>query len=314
MIFRSKYIVTIIFTLVLIVILFMIVRKTFFSFHEGAENISSHLGNAVCAYFHHLIIAILKKKDFHYNVPNEDFLKYFPTDIPYEFDKIYDELLEDGIDINYFETVQTYDLSTWCLKDNKSEKFWIILKPLVQKIYDNAFKKTRINKQVDYPVIHFRCADTPFIKQPQYHFQKYGFYKKALTDIKKKIGEFDKVIISYCNTHGSSKNNQEKCDIYVNSLVDYLKSIGYESILKCQTNVDDFAMMYYAPAVISSGSSFSFMSGFFGRGVFVSAGHQDEGKPEFKGIGDWLYNGYNVMHSDIADYYDTDNVIKLLSK
>lgn len=315
MVFKSKYIITVIFVIIFIVLLFITLRKFLISsIQEGATNINSNIGNVLSQYFHHLIISILKKEEFNYNLPDEDFLKHFPTHLSYNFDDIRSKLLENGIDKSYFETIQTSDVSTWCLKDNKSEKMWLIMKPLVQKIYDTAFDKTDINKQVEYPVIHFRCADTPFVRQEQYHFQKYEFYKKALDEITKKIKKYDKVIISYCNTHLSDDKNQQKCDVYVNSLVDYLKSIGYDSILKCQTNVDDFAMIYYAPAVISPGSSYSFMSGFFGRGLFISGGHQDEGQSEFEGIGEWLYKGYNIMHSEVPDYYDTDNVIKLLSK
>ena len=312
---KSKYIITIIFVLILIVLLFITFCKSWGLYiQEGATNINSNIGNVLSQYFHHLIISILKKEDFNYTLPDEDFLNRFPSYLPYTFDDVRVKLLENGIDKNYFETVQTLDVSTWCLKDNKSEKMWLIMKPLVQKIYDAAFNKTDVNTQVEYPVIHFRCADTPFVRHEQYHFQKYAFYKKALDNITKKIKKYDKVIISYCNTHLSDKQNQHKCDVYVNSLVDYLKSIGYDSILKCQTNLDDFAMMYYAPALISPGSSYSFMSGFFGRGLFISAGHQEENRPEFEGIGDWLYKGYNVMHSEVPDYYDSDKVIKILSK
>jgi len=315
MAFKSKYIITVIFVIIFIVLLFITLRKFLISsIQEGATNINSNIGNVLSQYFHHLIISILKKEDFKYNLPDEDFLKHFPTHLSYTFDDIRAKLLENGIDNSYFETIQTSDVSTWCLKDNKSEKMWLIMKPLVQKIYDAAFDKTDVNKQVDYPVIHFRCADTPFIRHFQYHFQKYEFYKKALDEITTKIKKYDKVIISYCNAHLSNNKNQQKCDVYFNSLVDYLKSIGYDSILKCQTNIDDFAMMYYAPAVISPGSSYSFMSGFFGRGLFISAGHQDEGKSEFEGIGEWLYKGYNIMHSEVPDYYDIDKVIKILSK
>jgi hypothetical protein len=185
---KSKYIITTIFALILIVLLFITFCKSWGLYiQEGAKNINSNIGNVLSQYFHHLIISILKKEDFNYTLLDEDFLKQFPSYLPYTFDEIRAKLLENGIDKNYFETIQTLDVSTWCLKDNKSEKMWLIMKPLVQKIYDAAFTKTDVNKQVDYPVIHFRCADTPFVRHEQYHFQKYAFYKKALDEITKKI-------------------------------------------------------------------------------------------------------------------------------
>lgn len=311
MIYRTKYII-LLFSIILI-ILFYLFLKNMVSNLEGAEDVPLTVGNYTCQYFHKLAVAILKKEDYHRELPDYDFIKYLPSHLPYKYDNIRNEFLKNGIDLNYFETIQTNDVSTWCLKDQKSEKIWMIMKPLIQEIYDDAFSKSGLVKKIEHPVIHFRCADTPFNLHSQYHFQKYAFYKKALSDISKKLKKYDTVIISYCNSHSSTDSDKEKCDIYSEALSDYLTSIGYKCIIKCQSNLDDFATMYYAPAVISSGSSFSFMSGFFGKGIFLSSGHQDEGNPEFNGIGDWLYNGYNVMHSEIKDYYDTDSVIKILS-
>lgn len=310
--FQSKYIIPVFFGILLIVLLYSFFKNR--SWKEGAENIPLTVGNYTCRYFHELAICILKKEDFEYDLPDEDFIKYLPSNLPYKYDDIHYELLENGIDLDYFEKNQKDSVGTWSMKDDKNEKIWIAMKPLIQPIFDNAFLKSDLKKHVDYPVIHFRCADTPFSKHFQYHFQKYEFYKNALEEITKKIKKYDKVIISYCNTHGSDKQKQEKCDVYLNSLENYLQSIGYESIVKCQSNLDDFATLYYAPAVISTGSSYSFMSGYFGKGVFISGGHQNEDSNEIDGIGNWLYKGYNVMHSEVPDYYDTDNVIKILSK
>jgi len=311
MIHRTKYII-LLFSVILIILLYLIYKKKGLNL-EGAEDVPLTVGNYTCQYFHKLAVSILKKEDYRRELPDYDFIKYLPSHLPYKYDNIRNEFLKNGIDLNYFETIQTNDVSTWCLKDQKSEKIWTIMKPLIQEIYDDAFSKSGLVKKIEYPVIHFRCADTPFNLHRQYHFQKYEFYKKALNDISKKIKKYDTIIISYCNSHFSNDNDKAKCDIYSESLAKYLVSIGYKSIIKCQSNLDDFATMYYAPAVISSGSSYSFMSGFFGKGLFISSGHQDEGEPEFDGIGDWLYNGYNVMHSEVPDYYDTDSVIKILS-
>jgi hypothetical protein len=297
----------------LLLIGIMIIKKTYNSI-ESIENISVNIGNYLSVYFSKFAISIINKKDFVYEDSNEEFIKNLPKKIKYKYEETRAQLLKNNIDNDYFENVETDSAGTWHMKDKKTEKLWNIMKPLIQNIMDDVFLKSNLVKHIDYPVIHFRCADTPFIKHKHYHFQKYKFYKDSLDYISSKTNKtYDTVIIVYSNTHNSSKNDREKCDIYANSMSEYLKTIGYKSIIQNESNLDDFATLYYAPAVISPGSSYSFMSGFFGKGLFVSGGHQSEGELEISGIGDWLFKGYNVMHSEIKDYQDTDGVIKILS-
>lgn len=117
-----------------------------------------------------------------------------------------------------------------------------------------------------------------------------------------------------CSFHRSDDNNKHACETYTNSLSDYLKSINYEPFIECNKNIEDFATLFYAPAVISIGSSFSFMSGFFGKGKFYSGGHIDENdkKSNCTLCNKWLITDYDVKHSSINDYYDTKKVISIL--
>jgi hypothetical protein len=300
---------------------FILFESWFYKINEGLnDNQPRQLGNVVSSYFFHLVKSILKKKDFNVSdtpgtlldsEKEKDFIKHFPKHLPYKYDDIYDKLLSAGISSQYFDS-HSDELAMWTINDKETETIWIIIKPIVQSILDDAFQKSDLVKTVNVPVIHFRCADVPFARHFVYHFQKYAFYKDALKDISSKITKFNSVQISYCNDHNSSEENKTSCDIYIKSLCDYLLSIGYDSTIKCQSSLDDFATLYYAPAVISTGSSFSFMSGFFGKGIFISAGHQNEGEVQAESVGEWLYKGYNVMHSEISDYHDTANVIKKL--
>jgi hypothetical protein len=297
--------------------LFILFEKWFSKINEGLnDNQPKQLGNCVTLYFFYLVKSIINKKDFNFlevdgfQSANKDFMKHFPKYLPYKYDDIHDQFIKAGITKEYLNGL--LDVSMWEILDAKTEKIWIIIKPLVQSILDDVFQKSDLVKTVNYPVIHFRCADVPFGRHFAYHFQKYAFYKDALEDISSKLHKFDKVTISYCNNHDSFDEDKTDCDIYVQSLHDYLLSIGYNSIIKCQSSLDDFATLYYAPAVISGGSSFSFMSGFFGKGIFISAGHQNEGGTTTENVGEWLYKGYNVMHSEIPDYHDTESVIKKL--
>ena len=52
------------------------------------------------------------------------------------------------------------------------------MKDLIHKILDETLIKSNLKKQIDYPVIHFRCADTPFARHSKYHFQKYIMIKE----------------------------------------------------------------------------------------------------------------------------------------
>jgi hypothetical protein len=165
----------------LLLIAFLIIKKSHKSI-EGAENISTNIGNCLCAYFRSLTISILNKKDFVYDDSNEDFIKYLPKKIKYKYDNIREQLLKNNIDNDYFENVETDSGGTWHMKDKNTEKLWTIMKPLIQNIMDDAFLKSNLVKHIDYPVIHFRCADTPFIKHRHYHFQKYKFYKDSSFD------------------------------------------------------------------------------------------------------------------------------------
>uniref|UniRef100_A0A6C0B7J1 Uncharacterized protein n=1 Tax=viral metagenome TaxID=1070528 RepID=A0A6C0B7J1_9ZZZZ len=288
---------------------------------NSESNPPIHLGNYICRYFYNLGKSIHEKKDFEFDVPDSiDFVKNLPKKINYkkEFDSIRNEMIAEGIDDQWFIHSQPNDYGAFEMKDVKTEKFWLALKPLAHKIMDESFKVSNIVKTVDNPVIHFRCADVPFSKHPGYLFQKYTFFKDALTEITKRTKKHDKIILSYCNTHRSGQIERESCDIYAKSIKEYIETLDYKVDVQCNEYIDDFAIMFYAPAVISSGSSFSFMAGFFGKGVFISAGHQFYESPEqnnyLNDIGDWLFKGYNISHSSVADYTDTGSVIKLLSE
>ncbi len=117
------------------------------------------------------------------------------------------------------------------------------------------------------------------------------------------------------SSHKSINKNKECCSFYVDQLKLYLESFNYKIIIECNDINTDFALMFYAPAVISNGSSMSFMSGFFGNGIFISEGHfrEIDGKIEKNNNhGDWLVEGYSILHKDVKNYYDKEEVLKLL--
>lgn len=283
---------------------------------EDFDNIKLDIGNELCYYFTNLGLSILEKKDFNYilgNLGNKMkeyfFFETLPSFIKYEYDDIYDCFVSNNITHEYISNI--FIVGTWEINDNKLYHFWFCMKPLINKILDETFQKCDLKKNVYNPIIHFRCADTPFIKQNGYHFQYYSFFKVALEKISIKTNnKYNSIDIMSCSFHRSDEKMQKSCKIYAESLQNYLKEIGYDSNIICNSNIDDFATLFYAPIVISTNSSFSFMSGFFGNGIFISTEFiKDEKCNSCK---DFTLYGYNLMHDLVDDYNNTDNVISLL--
>ena len=276
---------------------------------DNFENVDLDIGNVICSYFYKLGLSILKKEDFNYNYSNHFFFKSLPQFIKYEYDDIYNCLTSK--DITYENISNQLDIGSWEIQNNNQYNFWICLKPLIHKILDDTFKQCNLVKKVENPIIHFRCADTPFNGHLGYNFQYYSFFKDSLEKISTKLNKkYDKVDIMSCSFHNSGKTEQELCSIYTTSIQEYLKTIGYESNIICNSNIDDFASLFYAPAVISTQSSFSFMSGLFGKGIFISTEYlQDK---QCDNCNDNILHGYNLVYKD--DYNNTDKVIDLLKQ
>jgi hypothetical protein len=245
-------------------------------------------------------------EDFICELYDNEFVKDLPNIINFDIN-IYNQLiqikeLQEQLYIN--DTVQ------WTIENKSRESYWIVMKPMINKIYKEIFIKTNLYKKIDYPVIHFRCSDVPFGRQIYYHFNKYKYYYNSLLEIKKTLN-FDKIIILSCTSHYNHGNN---CNIYLLDLQEYIESLGYKVIVECNDTINDFATIFYAPAVISSTSSFSFMSGFFSDGIFISTGHFNENTPEIKcyECGSWLKHNNALLHSTVIDYTDDKTVIKQL--
>jgi hypothetical protein len=253
-------------------------------------------------------IGILNLRRCKFTYIDKPFLQHLPLYIKFNQD-IYDKLRKEGF--TYIELNLSLKVDLWQVKNNKIEKFWLIMKPLIKEIIDNALKKSGLYKKVQYPVIHFRCSDIPFIRHNQYKLQKYTFYKDSLEEIKRKSGvNYDTIILLTSNVHRSNINNKEACDIYLNGIKNYIESIGYKVIIQSKSKEEDFATLFYAPAVISPGSSFSFISGFFNDGIFISEGHQSL----CTNCGKWLVSGYGIDHKKVKNYYDTSNVLSILNE
>jgi hypothetical protein len=281
---------------------------------EPYENISVNVGNELCSYFYKLGKCILEKKTFNIEPSKYKgvaFFEHLPTSLPYTYDSIYNDLSTyDITNDNFSDKIGDCEVCAWEIVNNHRHYFWKCLKPLIHTIMNDAFEKSELVKNVPYPIIHFRCADTPFIKQNGYNLQRYAFFKEALEKIQaEQFMDVNSIYLMSCSTHMSNKEQQQSCVKYSESLSDYLNSIGYKCKTICNSNIDDFAMLFYAPAVISTSSSYSFMGGFFSNGIFMSS-ENSNGKCD--SCSDWMLYGFNLQHEHVDNYVDYNSVIPLL--
>jgi hypothetical protein len=303
--------------LIFIILLFIIIKNN--KNKENYENINIDIGNQLSDYYYKIVMSILEKKDFefstngtwfndHYQENNiHSFIKEFPQKIPFN-EELYNEFVENNITAKLLQE-QKFSVGFWATSTKEIELIHKIMKPTINKIFDNTFIKLNIKKSVQNPIIHFRCADTPFNKRDWYHLQKYSFFKNGLIDIEEKIGKINKITILSCSDHLSNEENKKSCNNYAELLKEEL--IEYNPEIKCNSNVDDFVSMFYSPAVISTISSFSFMSGYFGNGIFI--------QPKLMVKGNEIcldcknpYKAYNIPHDKVHDYHNVDEVYKLL--
>jgi len=278
-----KRVTIIICLLIIVLILFLVVRQ---KDNFGGTNI----GNQLSTYFREMALAWNNGETYITNHNDDEFYRNLPKKIdpPPDFPGIPDSIKAGD---------------NWTCDREDTLQLWNIMKPYIHKILDDTLEKSGLKIEQNVPVIHFRCADTPFIRHPEYHLHKYSFYKKALKG-------YSEVDIVSCNTHLASENDQKTCKKYIEYIKGELAPIKVN--LVCGSINQDFARMFYAPLCISTGSSMSFFAGYFGKGTFITGGNYNEEKKTKCLICD--IGTHELLHSEVADYYDVDTVHQQLKQ
>jgi len=312
---------------IFLMVLFVIV---YYVYHplENMDNIGIDIGNLIALYYCNLINAIIEKRDFDmykmddHSIPGNqmdnhlekyDFLKNLPATIKYEevLKPFHDIFVKAGAPMVKQQCRRSY----YRIVNKEIILFLKLIQPLMKRLIDTALKKTEEIDwdvvHVDHPVIHFRCADTPFDPNPDYKLRRFSYFREALQQVESRTNKkYSRITILSYTKHGSNEQQQKVCSTLAGYLSDYLqKELGYEVEVVSHSNVEDFAIMFYAPAVISTGGSFSLMSGFFGGAAYVMP--QDFGFDEVSEP--WLLPGHNIEHGSV-DYYDTQAVLAELRK
>jgi hypothetical protein len=308
--------------LVIISILTIVITYYYYYYFNTIEEINNinkvNIGNFLSEYICNIINAIIKEEDFEVskneNIKNM-FLNNLSKRISYEsrLKQFRNSLMETGTQVYEPCRARWYSLKDDVIPsaEPKLASFFVI-KPMIHKIMKEALENTDIGKEMvhyDHPVIHFRCSDTPFVRNEDYKIQRYAYFKEALKYITNKTGKkYKNLTIISSVEHKSQPNDKEACRFYATELKKYLDTeLGYEVDITSHTDTEDFAILFYAPAVISTGGSYSFLSGFFGNGVFVMPQYFpfDNKEP-------WILPGFNIDHEDVPDYHNTQNVLQQL--
>ncbi len=278
--------------IILVVVFFLMQQRESFTGEKDVGNI----GNILNWYFYDMGRSWANNKTFDYGDKFKDrfFYENFPTVIEKPTDRDFPDFDAKG-------------KTEWRVDTDEKKNFWDALKPYGNRYIDEALTKANMKVDQKLPVIHFRCSDFPFWCSPtgfcyDYHFQKYEFFRKAL-------GDYKEVDIITCNRHGSDDRMKTTCEEYVNLLKNELNI--KVNLKLCEGDaLEDFARMFYAPLIISTGSSMSFIAGFFGNGKFITSGHVEEEKDGTTTTCKICEYGneYNLLHKNVKDYYNVQDV------
>jgi hypothetical protein len=208
-----------------------------------------------------------------------------------------------------------YD-TIWNIHKNKTKHYWDNIKNEVNKSLKEFTKEIKVTELEQYPILHFRCSDVPFVLHNDYHFSKYKFYKWCNDTLKHK---YNKWYIMWDNSHLSNNEYKELSSIYFNDLKQYLEhELNLEIIHISKNNqYQDFKLLYNAPVVIRGGcgGSFSFFGGYFNNKFLYTDVNRNENKTlNYINSKNYYKNGI-LTHGEVENvggYKNTDKVIKLL--
>jgi hypothetical protein len=161
--------------IIIFILLYFINKNTLYNYKniEYFYNSPSQLGNTICSYFYDYALSICNKTDFNTNIYNYDIIKYLPTYIPFN-NELYNKLNENNITIQMINS--KYSMCFWHCDEEWIYNLWNILRSIIHNILNKSIIDSNLQNNIKYPIIHFRCADVPFIKHNQYYLQKYSFF------------------------------------------------------------------------------------------------------------------------------------------
>jgi len=194
-------------------------------------------------------------------------------------------------------------------KENYLE-FWQSIRPAMRDLLNQHVKQ----RSVAYPIVHFRCSDSPFNKHFNYHMPKATSVKWMAERLKER--GFSKAIMLSCNQHRSM--DQNSCATYINYYSNIFAASGIKMTAQCNSIFEDFALMVHSPMLVTlNASSFSFMAGIVKEPqnyISCNLGMELNNKYILQTAADWILDPAEpLLHKDVIDYNDTVDVIQRLS-
>ena len=250
-----KIILSIIFVILILSIIIIFTRRT--NNYETYKVENYAIGNTLSSYFTLYFYCCKSKKKFLINTEHKSvIIKHLPKNLPFQFINV-----EFDIDLlkKYIKTPSLWE---------ENFKVWKSLQPIVEKCIKNSKNLSNIITPKYECVIHFRCADVPFVKHKSYHLLKYSWYSKAI-NMALLYKNFTKIHIIMCNTHHSNKLSY-LCNDLVKDLQSFiLKTFNIQSIVICNKPDEDFYIMYNSHILIGCISSFSFFAGLASDNLYI---------------------------------------------
>ncbi len=194
---------------------------------------------------------------------------------------------------------------------NNYLQYWQALRPDIKRFYTKKFPPM----YSALPVVHFRCSDSPFNRNPQYHLPK-AISVKWMADQIKQRG-FKKIVLLSCNSHNSI--DEESCGSYADFYQQLFTNYGLQVQRQCNSVLQDFAIMLHSPLLVSlNASGYSFMAGIAKNPndyVACNMGVEIDGKYYPQTQADWLLDIQQpLLHAQVRDYSDVNSVMKQLAE
>jgi hypothetical protein len=292
------YLFILVIALLLVLVPIVLCRDNFSQSTQGI--VYTNIGNILSDYFYAKYANNMNSifpnttpeiRDFLLKIQQHDTLP------PYKFPSFTDDITPDK----------------WIQRDRKNFlEFWKKARPYVRKVYDKTIPDNK--KQINYPVIHFRCSDIPFNRHFMYHLPKIDTVNAIISILLER--NISNVIWLNCNKHLSDTNTcNEINDFYIG----IFEKNGIHVMKQCNSILDDFYLMIYCPLLVSlNSSSFSFMAGISKDPedyISCNMGLEEMGEYKLQKDADWLMiKSEPLLHKDVNDYYNIEELMLKLQR
>lgn len=269
-------------------------------------SVSSPLGNVLASYFYY----IAAQPDPELLITHKNLLQHMPASELHEFYRNLDWSISRPL-VEYKSAAR----SAWHQLDATGKpkanylRYWSTLRIFMQRLYAENLQQM----QVDSPVVHFRCSDSPFNKHNEYHIPK----ESSVVWMAKQVKDrgYNKVTMLSCNSHRSL--DQNSCQKYSAYYAKIFTDAGIKVETQCNSILSDFTMMVRSPLLVAlNASSFSFMAGVAKEPhnfISCNMGKEIKGKYYLQTDVDWILDPQApLLHADVNDYNDSAAVIAKL--